>query len=233
MEALAMSDNSTPHRAAEYDAEILSTIPFYRQFHAETIDVVRTLLPGVSVWLDTGCGTGYLAEQALPLFPRALFLLADPAQAMLDLARARLARFPSERVRFLDAVGSEGLIGVVPETPQVISAIQCHHYGGEEVRRLATSACFRLLKPGGVYVTFENIRPDTPRGIEIGLDRWLRFQREAGRSTRAVEEHRSRFDRNYFPITVSEHLELLRMAGFTTVELFWLSHMQAGFYAIK
>jgi tRNA (cmo5U34)-methyltransferase len=233
MEAVAMSDNSTPHRAAKYDAEILRTVPFYRQFHTETIDLVRTLLLEVSVWLDTGCGTGYLAEQALPLFPGTRFLLADPAQAMLDLARARLARFPSGRVRFLDAVGSEGLVGVIPETPQVISAIQSHHYGGEEARRLATNVCFRLLKPGGVYVTFENIRPDTPRGIEIGLDRWLRFQREAGRSARAVQEHRSRFDRNYFPITVCEHLELLRTTGFTTVEVFWLTHMQAGFYGIK
>jgi tRNA (cmo5U34)-methyltransferase len=228
-----MSDNSTPHKAAEYDAGILRTIPFYRQFHTETMDLVRTLLPEVPVWLDTGCGTGYLAEQALSLFPRTRFLLADPAQAMLDLARERLARFPSGRVRFLGAVGSEGLIGVVPETPQVISAIQSHHYGGEEMRRLATSVCFRLLEPGGVYVTFENIRPDTPRGVEIGLNRWLRFQREAGRPPQAVEEHRSRFDRNFFPITVSRHLELLRTAGFATAEVLWLSHMQAGFYAIK
>ena len=228
-----MSDNSTPHNAAEYDKEIFRTVPFYRLFHTETIDLVRTLLPDVSVWLDTGCGTGYLAEQALPLLPRTHFLLADPAPAMLDQARARLARFPSARVRFLGAMATEGLLGLVTETPQVISAIQCHHYGAEEVRRRATSTCFRLLETGGLYVTFENIKPDTPRGIEIGLDRWLRFQREAGRSAQAVEEHRSRFGINYFPITVAEHLKLLRATGFTIVEIFWLSHMQAGFYAIK
>ncbi len=228
-----MGDNTTPHRAAEYDAEILKTVPFYRQFHAETIDLVRTLMPGVSIWLDTGCGTGYLAEQALPLFPGTRFFLADPAQAMLDLARARLAGFPPGRVRFLDAVESEGLAGIVPEVPQVITAIQSHHYGGQEARKAATDVCFRLLEPGGVYVTFENIRPNTPRGIEIGLDRWLRFERESGRPAEAVEEHRSRFDRNYFPITLSEHLELLRKAGFTVAEVLWLSHMQAGFYGIK
>jgi len=81
-----MSDNSTPHKAAEYDGEIRRTIPFYHLFHTETIDLVRTLLPDVSLWLDTGCGTGYLAEQALPLLPKARFLLADPSPAMLDHA---------------------------------------------------------------------------------------------------------------------------------------------------
>jgi len=121
----------------------------------------------------------------------------------------------------------------VPETPQVISAIQCHHYGGEAVRRRATAVCHELLEPGGLYVTFENIRPDTAQGVKVSLDRWLRFQREAGRTPQAVEDHRSRFDRNYFPITVAEHLQLLRATGFTVVEIFWLSQMQAGFYAVK
>jgi len=32
---------------------------------------------------------------------------------------------------------------------------------------------------------------------------------------------------------VDEHLGLLRRAGFRNVDLFWLSHMQAGFYAVK
>lgn len=228
-----MVDNSTPHNASDYDKEIFRTVPFYHLFHTETIDLVRTLLPNASVWLDTGCGTGYLAEQALPLLPETRFLLADPASAMLDQARVRLARFPSARIRFLGALSTEELAGVVPETPQVISAIQCHHYGGDEARRRATDTCFRLLERGGLYVTFENIRPDTARGIEIGLDRWCRFQREAGRSEQAVDEHRSRFGKNYFPITIAEHLELLRATGFSTVEIFWLSHMQAGFYAIK
>jgi tRNA (cmo5U34)-methyltransferase len=141
-----MSDNSTPHNASDYDREIFKTVPFYHLFHTETIDLVRTLLPDVSVWLDTGCGTGYLAEQALPLFPKTRFLLADPAPAMLDQARVRLARFSSTRIRLLAALPSEELAGVVPETPQVISAIQSHHYGGDSVRRRATDACFRLLR---------------------------------------------------------------------------------------
>ena len=104
-----MDDNTTPHRAAEYDAGILRTVPLYRQFHTETIDLVRTLQPGASTWLDTGCGTGYLVEQALPLFPGARFFLADPAQTMLDVARARLAGFPSGRLCFLMPWGAKGL----------------------------------------------------------------------------------------------------------------------------
>ena len=228
-----MNDNVTPHKAAEYDQEVLKTVPFYRLFHSETIDLVRGYLPQATVWLDTGCGTGYLVEQAIPFFPETHFLLADPAPAMLDLARSRLARFTSPCIQYLEAVHSEELVGAVPETPQVITAIQSHHYGRVEARRQATEACFEALERGGIYVTFENFRPATSQGEKIALERWLGFQRGAGRSPEAVEEHRQRFDKDYFPITVAEQIELLRTAGFSVVEVFWLSRMQAGFYAIK
>jgi tRNA (cmo5U34)-methyltransferase len=230
---LNMSDNSTPYRAADYDCDVIETIPFYHQLHTEAIDLVRTVRPDVTVWLDTGCGTGYLVEQALPVFPGTRFFLADPSAGMLERAGARLSGVPSERLCFLAPLRSEELAGAVGETPQVISAIQSHHYGGAEARRRATRVCHQLLEPGGIYVTFENFRPATLKGVEIALERWLCFQKTAGRSSEAVEEHRLRFDRNYFPITVAEHLELLRNTGFSTAEVFWLSQMQAGFYAIK
>jgi tRNA (cmo5U34)-methyltransferase len=228
-----MSDNTTPHSASDYDREIFRTVPFYSLLHTETIDLVRTLVPNVSVWVDTGCGTGYLVEQALPLLPNTRFLLADPAQAMLDQARMRLAHVPSSRICFLGAFPSEELGGVVSETPQDITAIQSHHYGGDVVRRHATVSCFQLLDKGGLYITFENFRPDTEQGTKVGLDRWCRFQIEAGRSEKSVEEHRARFGKNYFHITIAQHLELLRTTGFSAAEIFWLSHMQVGLYAIK
>lgn len=43
----------------------------------------------------------------------------------------------------------------------------------------------------------------------------------------------TRFKHKYFPITIGEHLNLLKRVGFRVAELFWLSYMQAGFYAIK
>jgi tRNA (cmo5U34)-methyltransferase len=37
----------------------------------------------------------------------------------------------------------------------------------------------------------------------------------------------------YFPITIEEHLSLLREIGFEVIELLWFSYMQAGFYCQK
>ncbi len=56
---------------------------------------------------------------------------------------------------------------------------------------------------------------------------------EQGRSTSEVESHRKRFNIRYFPITIEEHLDQLRNTGFQVAEIFWLSYMQAGFFAVK
>ena len=75
--------------------------------------------------------------------------------------------------------------------------------------------------------------PDSAQGTQLGIERWKRFQIEHGRTGIMAEKHAKRFNTEYFPITINEHLKLLKKIGFQTAELFWKSQMQAGFYAIK
>ena len=91
----------------------------------------------------------------------------------------------------------------------------------------------KLVKSGGVFVTFESIRPLTERGTEIGKARWQNYQIAAGKSPEQARRHLGRFGNEYFPLTVEEHLDLLRECNFSTVEILWYSYMQAAFYCIK
>lgn len=36
-----------------------------------------------------------------------------------------------------------------------------------------------------------------------------------------------------FPITLEQHIELLKKCGFRSVNVLWASYLQAGFWAIK
>lgn len=230
---MGLSDNITPYKASEYDKKVKETIPFYELFHDETIDLVKTVKPETKSWLDTGCGTGLLVEKAFLHFPRTFFILADPSKEMLLRARERLRFVPSDRILFIDSVSSENLPENLTVQPEVITAIMCHHYLKPEQRRNAVKACFDSMAPGGIFITFENIYPDSEKHLEIGLQRWKEFQLSQGRSAETVEQHLDRFNKKYFPIRIGEHLGLLTECGFGTAELFWYSQMQAGFYAIK
>jgi tRNA (cmo5U34)-methyltransferase len=228
------SDNTTPHPSSHYDCDVRQTIPYYETMHHEAIDLVLTVRPDVRVWLDTGCGTGYLPYLALKCFPHTRFVLADPAPAMLAEAARRLDGIDEGRVQLLPAVASEALFQYVGAVqPQVITAVMCHHYLQKKERGRALRACFDLLEPKGLFVAFENVAAATDEGVQWGLERWARYQTGQGRTAQAVADHVRRYNSAYFPITVGEHVDLLRQTGFRTVELFWFSHMQAGLYAVK
>lgn len=226
------NNNFTAHKAEAYDDQISKTIPYYHCFHQEAINIIQALEAPPKRWLDTGCGTGTLVEKALPLFPTTEFIMADPSEQMLMQARLKLA-VSQGRITFTNPVGSGGLGEEIDKPVDVITAIQAHHYLSQEGRRQATERCFHLLNQGGLFITFENIRPMTVTGTSLGKTAWANFQIEQGKTPEAAALHLKRFDTEYFPITIEEHLQLLKDIGFGTVEMLWYSKMQAGFYGIK
>lgn len=225
--------NSIPHLPEDYDARISLILPYYSSFHQEIINLVKSLPSSPKVWMDTGCGTGSLVNKAIEEFPYTKFLLLDPSEEMLVQAKEKLSAYPSAKVQFLKVSPTQEFSQELEEKPDVITAIQCHHYLSREGRARAASKCYNLLKEGGIYITFENIRPLTEEGVTIGKRYWGDFQSTHGRNDEEIQKYLERFDTEYFPITVEEHLKLLRETGFRAVELFWYSYMQAGFYCIK
>ena len=228
-----MSDNLSPYSAHEYEEGLRKTIPFHQQIYSETVDLVRHARPEVRNWLDTGCGTGTLVSQAFRKFPGTRFLIADPSQQMIMQARLNLSGIPQSQLLVVGVQGTEELDLTGFPCPQVITSTLSHHYFDKTQRIQATQNCYDMLDEEGVYVTFENVLPRTGQGKEIALHRWHSYQVSQGKSDEEAQELLQRYGSAFFPITVDEHLEILQNAGFRAAELFWLSHLQAGFYAIK
>ncbi|MEZ5334246.1 MAG: class I SAM-dependent methyltransferase [Methanolobus sp.] len=227
------TENKTPHLPEDYDAKISAVLPCYNSFHEESINLIKSLPDTPKIWMDTGCGTGTFISKAIEHFPDTNFLMLDPSEGMLKQAREKLSSRSCDRLEILGASATQDFTQELMEQPDVITAIQCHHYLDMENRKRAVQKCHELLKEGGIFITFENISPFTEEGISIGKRYWGDFQSRRGRTDDEIKIHLERFGTEYFPITVEEHLKLLRETGFRTVELFWYSYMQAGFYCIK
>jgi tRNA (cmo5U34)-methyltransferase len=226
-------DNTTAHTSVTYDSQIRNTIPYYDCFHKETINFIRSAKSNPKIWLDTGCGTGTLAEQAIKYFNDTLFILSDPSIGMINKAKDKFANMSNDKVEFLEPAPTQEIKLNNGERADVITAIQSHHYLSSEYRIKATAKCYELLQRDGIYITFENICPMTKQGIEIGKEYWKQFQIDSGKEKLEAENHIKRFGIEYFPITIEEHINLLRSVGFKAVEMFWYSYLQAGFYCIK
>lgn len=222
-----MKDNKTSQAAINYDANVHKTIPRYHMIHDETLDLIKETVSKPQSWLDTGCGTGTLLTKAIENFGQLRFVAVDPSNEMLQIAAKKLA---NNEVTYVLS-GSEDLN--YPEKFDVVTAIMAHHYLAEEERSKATQNCYNMLNQGGIYITFETIRHSTEAGTQIGLKRWRKAQILNGKSPDVADKHISRYGSELLPITIEAHVKLLREIGFSTVEAFWVSGMQAGFYGIK
>ena len=221
-------DNCSAFSAAEFDRNIRRVIPYYDLIGEQVISLLETYFADKPFsMLDTGCGTGSLALMCTERFELSQLVLCDPSEKMLNAAKCRLEGHNCE----FHCVGSENLS--FEERFDVITAIQSHHYFDRAVREKALQRCFSALRPGGLFICFENTAPFSETGKDIMLSRLEDFELKAGRTPEEVRHHSERYGTEFFPITVDEHLKLLEKTGFGVCELLWHSYMQSGFYAIK
>ena len=222
-----MGDNTTPHTAAEYDSKINDTVPFYSEFYAQTIDVIEGCGYSELDWLDLGCGTGSLEEKALRAFPSARFVAVDPSLEMLEQAKEKLA---GHEITYVQEKSADIQYA---DRFHVVTAIQSHHYMHEEERQQAVQRVYDALKDGGIFICFENVIPESEAVKKQELLRWGRYQQRRGKTEAEALAHNARCGTSYFPLTVRQHVQLLKDTGFTNVHVFWYSYMQMGIYGFK
>lgn len=222
-----MGDNTTPMNAKEYDKKINATIPYYQEFYDQTLDIIEQCGYKSMRWLDLGCGTGTLEQLAFRKFKDVSFVLVDPSEKMLEQAKEKLN---SEDITYL--CESSDRIDFTADF-EVVTAIQSHHYMKDMQRLQATKKVWEALKEGGIYICFENVVPEDEEVKSFELLRWGRYQQTHGKTEEEARAHNARCGVNYFPMTVKEHIDLLKEVGFKKVHVFWQSYMQMGIYGIK
>ena len=221
------NDNRSAYDSNIYDEHIVNVLPYYREYHGQIIDLVQAYKQDTIDWLDTGCGTGTLALRVLEKEQNVRFTLCDPSEKMLNEAEKKLN---DKNIRFIKAASHEFDFN---SEYDVITAVQSHHYYKPDERAKAVSNCYRALRDGGVFITFENIRMSSENSDAIAMKRWVNFLREHGNSEQDIKMQIDRRGVETFPITIEQHIELLKRTGFKSVDILWASYLQAGFMAIK
>lgn len=88
-------------------------------------------------------------------------------------------------------------------------------------------------KSGEIYICFENVIPKDEEIKSFELLRWGSYQQRHGKTEEEAKVHIARCGVHYFPLTVNQHMELLKEMGFRKIHIFWYSYMQMGIYGIK
>lgn len=156
------------------------------------------------------------------------FVFCDISTEMLAISKDR---FHLTNTQFITSSGQELSY---KEEFDVITAIQVNHYGTlDDERAKAVQNSYNALKNDGIFITFENYSLYSNVGETLYLRRWQNYQMQQGKSMESSREHVGRYGKDYYPISISEHMEVMKAGGFNVVEILWVSYLQVGLLGIK
>ena len=222
-------------RVKTYDADMELMHPN----RAKMVQVALEVLPfpkTVSLRaIDLGIGTGYFTERFLDHFANSRVLGIDGAQAMVDLAKARLRSFAS-RVEFFigDFRQLQQLVPGAGTIDVMFSAYALHHLRRPD-KETVLKHVVELLVPGGWFVNADLIVADSPalqsRFQELRVSGIV--ERASGSDNRFADAGSTRrfladLEKNERdqPLTLAEDLALLRSSGLKNVSAFWLEYRE-------
>ena len=237
---VGMPDTVRSHfsgRATGYDNNRRYLIPNFDEYYRIGVDTLVCSRAAPKV-LDLGAGTGLSTLFLLERFPGAQVTLLDFSEEMLAVARERFEDNPDINYvvgdyRALSA--DEPSVGVLGGTlggpfDIVISGLSIHHLSFIE-KQMLTSTVFDLLAPAGEFLNADLVKCESEeqeQEIQTRLRAFLRLNLN--------EEQMQRFEdsqRIDIPITLSEHLAHMRVAGFRIADCLYRYWIYGVFYGQK
>jgi tRNA (cmo5U34)-methyltransferase len=169
--------------------------------------------------LDVGGGYGALSAEVLEHWPDAQVTLQDYSDAMIAVARKRLARYGA-RVTYTMADMSEPAWVSHLEGPfdAAVSALAIHNLGEPELIRSVYCDLFSVLRPGGTLFNLDLFFPPGPALVDL-------YRRDPTRDLN-WEVHAG-------PAGLESHLGWLHDAGFSEVDCVWKDAEQALLWGLR
>jgi SAM-dependent methyltransferase len=160
--------------------------------------------------VDVGSGPGAFLAVFLEQFPSARGIWTDASEAMLDLARERLAPFGG-RVDYRIVDMTDLSAGALPADADVITTSRAAHHLDRAGLAGFYAQAASLLRPGGWLVNLDHIGP---------ADVWDKRLR-AARKQFTTSPEGPKHHHNYPLTSVSDHLDAYAAVGISDVEVVW------------
>ena len=218
--------------AEVFDDMLNRSVPYY----SAVIDGIAGLLQhqtlqGHTVF-DLGCSTGTTLLELARRLPDmdCQFIGIDNAPAMIKKARQKAEMFSKSTViRFIeDDIATAKLEGA--------GVILCN-YTLQFIRPMTrlqfVKKLYETLPAGGMCIVSEKIISHDKMLNREFIDMHHRFKRRQGYSELEIAAKREALENILVPFSIEENIDLLRQAGFQSVETFFQWFNFASFVAIK
>ncbi|MEH1838934.1 MAG: class I SAM-dependent methyltransferase [Nostoc sp.] len=165
------------------------------------LKAIDSVAPRQARILDVACGTGRTLKLIRAALPQASLFGTDLSPAYLRKANELLSQIPGELPQLLQANAEE--LPYLDNYFHAVTSVFLFHELPATVRQTVIEQCFRVTKPGGVFIICDSIQLSDSPELEHIMDSF-------------PETFHEPYYRNY---TTDNLLERLQRVGFENIEM--------------
>jgi tRNA (cmo5U34)-methyltransferase len=196
-------------QAQAYDDFIRKLVPDYSLFH----DLMVKFLPKPTTVLDIGCGTGNTSMSLMENNPSLHLTCLDTSSKMLEIAKEKLG----DQHHFIEASIED--YETADTFDAVLSVMVMHNIQMQHDRLKVYKKISRILNGGGVYLTVDIFKGENSRLHNTYMDLWREFMLGGLPENEVDEKWLKLHKEKDKPLKLTEQIQLLKEAGFSTVDV--------------
>jgi tRNA (cmo5U34)-methyltransferase len=217
---------SNPDAVKHYAEGPRRYVPGFADLHRMTGVLLAEQTPHDARVLVLGAGGGLELKSMAEAEPGWTFVGVDPAGAMLKLAEETLGPLRA-RVQF-----ENGYIDDAPEGPfDAATCLLTLHFLDADQRRRTASEIHRRLKPGAPFVAAHSSFPQGHGERAQWLSRYAAYAIASGADPDKANGARDAIEKHLSLLSPEQDAQILREAGFASVELFYAAFTWRGWIA--
>lgn len=218
--------------AKVFDDMVSRSVPFYDEMQRMTTEMAADFaVPGTNLY-DLGCATGTtLLELDRAVDPGVRFVGIDNSDDMLDKARAKLVEAGVSRA--YDLKNADLHKGQIVENASVVLLLLTLQFVRPLYRDRMVADIVRGMNDRGCLILIEKLTSADTLFNRLFIKYYYEMKRRHGYSEVEIAQKREALENVLIPYRLEENVEMLKGAGFKTVEVFFRWYNFCGIVAVK
>jgi tRNA (cmo5U34)-methyltransferase len=193
--------------------------------------VIKNYINKNSKIADLGAGTGNLSRTILEAYPDVQIDLIDFSENMLNEVINVLSEFKGKYKTITADIFNYELNNSTYNA--IISSFAIHHARGENIYEKIYKNIYNALTETGIFICCDVIEGGNKDLSSINEADWSIFLENQGFEKDKIDQILSNYHREDSPLSLGNHLKLLKDVGFKTVDVLWKKYNFGIYLGIK
>lgn len=207
---------------------ISRSIPGYQRMRENCFNIGKHFVYPETHIIELGCSNGLSIKPFVEHFDDNSFYLYDNSEPMVKEAKELFKDNPAVHVECADAAK----IDFIDNTSLVMSIFTLQ-FIPVEYRDSIVERIYDCLNPGGAFVYAEKVLCNNAQLESLFETEYYAMKEKNGYSIEQIVSKKKSLENRLVPLKLDWHYDILKKAGFKSVDVFWKDLMFTGIVAIK